>query len=190
MVATALSGSIRTWLWPAAALVAFSFLLWFAVAGTRPEDKHLIKPEGTGLLTVAPETIREVIVRTAHGEQRFTRLEGVWRDEARAQVLDAAASKRLDVAVKIMKTSPPVREMTAEEIGRSPLSEFGLDAPRVVVMLRDSSENRLRLELGKTNPQNLLRYARINGTASVYLYSGFVGEEWEAVAGIAAPVQR
>ncbi|MCW5624274.1 MAG: hypothetical protein KIT73_06125 [Burkholderiales bacterium] len=172
------------------AVIAVGFLLWLAF-GSRPVDRHFIKAEAKGALAVDPESVDAVRIDIpGRPEQRFTFDGKQWRDAVQDRDLDPAASQRLSVAVKIMKTSNPIREMGPDEIGETPLSDFGLDPPRLSIALAAGGTDRLQVDLGNVNPQSLLRYARIDKSSSVLIYSGFVGEEWEAVAGLAAPVQR
>ena len=180
----------RSRIWFVAALGAFAFLSWLTLGGSRPVMRQLIKTETKGMLSVAPETIDHVVIASSAGERRYSRSSGGWRDDIRKRQLDAADAHRLEIAVKILRTSPPVRAMTPAEVGSAPLSDFGLDPPKAVVTLYDHSTERMRLDLGKSNPQSMLRYARVNGTPGVLIYSGFVGEEWETVAGLAPPVVR
>ncbi len=185
-----MSASARTVFWRVAPVGALLFLCWLALDGGRPEYRHLIRTESKGLLSVAPEAIDRVVVTLPGAELRFARRGGGWLEEGRNVALEPEASHRLDVAVKIMRTSPPIRELTAAELGAGNAAEFGLNPPRAVVSLREGTSERMRLALGKPNPQSMLRYARVNDSSSVYVYSGFIGEEWEAVAGLAPPVKR
>ncbi|MCW5620325.1 MAG: DUF4340 domain-containing protein [Burkholderiales bacterium] len=178
----------RPWWW-AGAILAAATLVFMATFGTRPQSGQLIKFEAKGLLVVGPESIREVSLRDRDGEIRFQRNAiGIWSLVGAGQPVAEDLGKQLDLAVRIMHTSAPLREMSAAEYAGTMLADFGLDPPRLSVALSDGSSVVLGFDLGNQNPQDLLRYLRVHGRDSVYLMSGFIGTEWEKI--VPPPAQR
>lgn len=184
MVAAAVgSGSARRYLWWAAAAGAMGYLLIMASFGTRPPDKQLVKFEAKGLLAIAPESVHSVAVRIGQQQVSLERDgQGGWKNAGTGAPLGKEAARQLDLAVKIMHTSNPIRELTAAELQGTPLSDFGLERPHLSITLSDERGEVLAFTLGTANPQNLLQYLQVKGSSSVHLMSGFIGSEWDKVA--------
>jgi hypothetical protein len=102
--------------------------------------------------------------------------------EGGAPAIEPRLSAALDRAVKFMHTANPVRVLKAEDIAATGRAEFGLDRPRLSITLEDPSGVVLQADFGDANTDGLLRYMRLRDRDDLYLMSGFVGEEWEAVA--------
>ena len=80
----------------------------------------------------------------------------------------------------MLQRSPPVREITAEELSGVDTRPFGLDEPAVVATLAGPGGKGLTVRFGALNPEGFLQYMRIDGDPKVYLMSRFIGAEWTA----------
>jgi Domain of unknown function (DUF4340) len=170
----------RLWM-PAAALVALTYLVVMVVMGALPERRQLVRAEANGVLQMAPESITKVTLAAAGMPRVFLRQSGGWIKEGGAAPVDARLAETIDRAVKFMHTANPVRRIDSAAIAERGLGEFGLDSPRFSIVLEDPEGVVLAADFGGHNNDGLLQYVRLGG-GEVYLMSGFVGKEWQAVA--------
>jgi hypothetical protein len=177
-----MSGVWHRWWAPAAAALALGYLTVMVVMGALPQSKQLIVYEAHGVLDMAPETVSRVTL-TAKGQSAvFVRQGDGWVRERNAAPLDDALARTLDRAVKFMHTSNPVREFKAEEIGETPLADFGLAEPSLSIALEKGGSVVLEADFGNLNSDGLLQYMMTRGQGTVYMMSSFVGKEWSKVA--------
>jgi hypothetical protein len=170
----------RFWM-AAAALIALTYLVVMLAAGALPERRQLVRSEANGVLSLAPETIIRVTVVAQGLPAVFVRQADSWVREGEASPVDLTLAGTIDRAVKFMHTANPVRTLEHEEIAKTALAEFGLDRPRLAIALEDGGGVVLEAEFGDTGTDGLLQYMRLRGRGEVYLMSGFVGKEWQAV---------
>ena len=169
----------RLWV-PVAALVALTYLVIMLVTGALPERRQLVHFEANGVLRQAPESITRVTLAAEGMPAVFVRHGGGWIREGSAAPVDAGLAETIDRAVKFMHTANPVRTLEPEEIGRTGLTEFGLDRPRLSVTLEDPRGVVLEADFGNESVDGLLQYMRLRDRGELYLMSGFVGKEWQA----------
>jgi hypothetical protein len=177
MVATAMRG----WrgLVPALlATLALGYLVAMVVSGAMPVQRQLVRFEAKGVLKDPPERIRRV--ELSRGPQRVTLLrtgEKQWTTVDGADI--GAVGGRVSMAVQMMHTSAPVRELEEAELAGLDSAPFGLDTPQIAAALyEDDAAPVLAVRFGARNPEEYLQYMRIDGDARLYLMSRFVGEEW------------
>jgi hypothetical protein len=170
----------RFWM-PAAALVALTYLAIMLAAGALPERRHLVHSEANGVLPLAAERITRVTVVAQGLPAVFVRQANSWVRDGAATPVDGALAETIDRAVKFMHTANPVRTLAPEEIAKTALAEFGLDSPRLAITLEDAGGVVLEAEFGDANNDGLLQYMRLRDRGELYLMSGFVGKEWQAV---------
>jgi hypothetical protein len=92
-----------------------------------------------------------------------------------------AAGRRFSMAVQMMHTSAPVREMGAAELDGVETAPFGLDPPLFSAALyAEGDAPVLAVRFGARNADEFLQYMRVAGDPRLYLMSRFVGEEWTA----------
>jgi hypothetical protein len=171
----------RFWM-PVAALLALTYLVIMLVAGALPERRQLVHFEANGVLRLAPERITRVTMVAAGMPAVFVREANGWVREGSAAPVDAPLAETIDRAVKFMHTANPVRRLEPEEIAQTGLAEFGLERPRFSIMLEDSGGVVLEADFGNDSSDGLLQYMRLRDGGELYLMSGFVGKEWQAVA--------
>jgi hypothetical protein len=141
-----------------------------------------VQVEAAGVLRVAPERITRVTV-SAHGRSTaFVRQSKGWVRQDGATAIEPPLSAALARAVKFMHTANPVRVLEAEDLAGSGPAEFGLDRPRLSITLEDSGGVVQQADFGNDSTDGLLQYMRLRDRADLYLMSGIVGKEWEAVA--------
>ncbi len=171
----------RFWM-PAAALMALAYLVAMLLSGALPERRQLIHAEANGVLRQAPESIARATVIADGVPSAFIRQGSGWIKEGSARPVDAQFAETIDRAVKLMHTANPVRTLESEEVAGSRLADFGLDRPRLSITLEDAGGVVLTADFGAANNDGLLQYMRLIDRGDLYLMSGFVGKEWQAVA--------
>ncbi len=170
----------RFWM-PAAASVALVYLVIMLVSGALPERTQLVRSEAHGVLPLAPESIMRATVVANATPAVFVRQANGWVREGNAATVDAALAEIIDRAVKFMHTANPVRELERKEIADASLAEFGLEHPRLQITLEDAHGVVLEADFGNDGADGLLQYMRLRDRDDLYLMSGFVGKEWQAV---------
>jgi hypothetical protein len=163
---------IGRWAWPAAAAIAFAFLVGLALQGGRPDLLVDFKP--AGLLGFAPEQAREIEVATGADRKRFVRDGERWK-------ASPETAERLEAGLRLLRNSAPMRLLTAEEVARVPTLEYALGPDSLRVTVRPASGAAFVVQFGGRNPLGSARYARIDGTAGVALLPAYVAEAWEQV---------
>ena len=164
-----------------AAVVAFGFLVVMVVTGALPQQKQFVKFEAKGVMQVAPEQVNKVAIRAGERTGVFVRTADGWASEA-GKPLDAGVAKHLSMAVQFMNTSGPVRVLEPSEYKGTDAKQFGLDQPRLSIVLFEGERPVLGAHFGGRNPDGMLEYVMVEGRRELYLLSRFVGEEWDAAA--------
>jgi len=165
----------------AAAVVAFAFLVAMVVTGALPQQKQFVKFEAKGVMQLAPEQINKVAIRSGERSGVFVRTGDGWTSEA-GKPLDEAAAKHLSMAVQFMNTSGPVRVLEPDEFKGAEAKQFGLDQPRLSIVLFEGDRPVLGAHFGGRNPDGMLEYVMVEGRRELFLLSRFVGEEWDMAA--------
>jgi hypothetical protein len=172
----------RFWM-PLAALLALTYLVVILLSGALPERRQLIHAEANGVLRQTPESITRATVVADGISSAFVRQgSGGWGKEGSASSIDAQLAETIERAVKLMHTASPVRMLDAKEVAESRLADFGLDRPRLSITLEDAGGVVLAADFGGANNDGLLQYMRLVDRNDLYLMSGFVGKEWQAVS--------
>jgi hypothetical protein len=163
---------------PLLATIAFAYLVVMVVNGAIPVQRQFVRFEPKGVLKMAPERIARVEI--SRGTKRLTLLRTGDRQWKTVEGTDiGAAGSRVSMAVQMMHTSRPVREMAEAELVGVDTTPFGLDPPKLAATLYDETGGpALTARFGARNPEDYLQYMRLEGDARLYLMSRFVGEEW------------
>lgn len=163
---------------PLLALLALAYLVAMVVTGAQPVQRQLVKFEAKGVLQIEPEAVQKITLGRGERQLVLVRSGNGWALEPGGAV-EGAAATHLDTAVKMLQRSPPVREITAEELSGVDTRPFGLDEPVIVATLAGAGGgNGLTVRFGALNPEGFLQYMRIDGDPKVYLMSRFIGAEW------------
>lgn len=163
--------------WVAGAL-GLAYLAAMLITGAMPERRQLVKFEAKGVLQSAPEAIDRVQISQGGRSAIFVRSgDKAWRQEGGAPVSEAG-SARLSMAVQMMHTSGPVREIAPADLAGVDTGPFGLKPPQIGAVLYRGSAPVLSVRFGNRNPEGFLQYMAVEGQPQLYLMSGFVGEEW------------
>jgi hypothetical protein len=163
--------------WIAAALGAIGFLVALALTGGRG-GPGLAPFTPKGLMTIPLEDVREVDVETGEDRWHFVRAQDGWHATAGTAGGFAA---RLDGALTLLRNSGPERVLGETEIASVDAAQFGLDPPRLRVVVNGSGTSRFAISFGATNVLGLSHYARREGSREIALLPGFVAEAWERV---------
>ncbi|HSC28720.1 MAG TPA: hypothetical protein VLD67_15695, partial [Vicinamibacterales bacterium] len=171
----------RLWM-PAVAALALAYLVIMLMTGALPERRQLVQSETDGVLRLAPESVTRVTVAADGSSTAFVRQTNGWTSAGGGAPIEAPLAETLERAVKFMHTANPVRVLDPEELAGTGPAEFGLDRPRLSIILEDANGVVLDADFGAFNTDGLLQYMRLRGQDDLYLMSGFVGREWQAVA--------
>ena len=163
---------------PSLALLALAYLAAMVASGAMPVQRQLIRFEAKGVLSAPPERIRRVEISRDGRRILLVRTgETGWATSDGADV--GAAGRRVSMAVQMMHTSGPVREIPADELAGVDTAPFGLDPPLLAATLYgDGDAPLLAARFGARNPDEFLQYMRVGGDPRLFLMSRFVGEEW------------
>jgi hypothetical protein len=168
--------------WAAAALAAIAFLAALALTGGRG-GPGLATFTPNGLLTIPAGETSEVEVTTRNGEWHFVREGSGWR--ATKGNPSSGYEARLEAALTLLRNSGPERTLTGDEVAGVDAAQFGLDPPKLRVVVKGSQARSFVISFGATNLLGLSHYARLEGKREIALLPGFVAEAWEQVG--AAP---
>ncbi len=164
---------------PLLAAAALAYLVIMAVSGTAPVQRQLVHFEAKGVLKMLPDRVSRVEI--SRGAERIVlvrRSDESWATPDGVAV-GAETAKHISMAVQMMHTSGPVRDIPAEELRDADTSAFGLDPPQIAAKLYEGSGNPiLSVRFGEHNPEDFLQYMRVEGDSRLYLMSRFVGAEW------------
>jgi hypothetical protein len=167
---------------PIVAVAALAYLIAMVVSGALPQNRQVVEFKAAGVLEQAPESISRVAISTKDGSVAFVRRASGWANESSDVTVSADATAALDLALKIMHNSKPVRVLTREEIADADENEFGLAQPQIAVTLGTAGGVVLQAEFGASNTDGVLQFMRLKGRDQLYLMSDFVGRAWEKVS--------
>lgn len=172
-----------------AGLLAVGFLLVMVVSGRTRPTPNLVRFEAAGLMRQAPDQVDQVELMADERRWTFTRRErGPWTMAPAADAVAAVTVSHLEMSLKFMHVTAPVRVLSRDEYQPAGLGEYGLDPPRYTVSLLHGGQTVLATSFGGKNPQQVFQYVRVAGRDELYLLPVFVGREWELVAqGVTAP---
>ena len=165
--------------WAAAALGATGFLAALAFTGGRGgPGLEPFMPKG--LMTIPVEDVREVDVIASRGHWHFVRTQAGWRaTEGAAAAVSRRASTARSSSSQLGTGSRPDRGGSA----RVGVAQFGLEPPRLRVIVSGPGSSVFAISFGGTNPMGLSHYARLDGSQEIALLPAFVAEEWERAGG-------
>jgi hypothetical protein len=132
-------------------------------------------------MTIPVEDVREVDVIASRGHWHFVRTQAGWRATQGAAA--AGFEARLESALKLLRNSGPDRVLTEAEVARVGVAQFGLEPPRLRVIVSGPGSSVFAVSFGGTNPMGLSHYARLDGSQEIALLPAFVVEEWERAGG-------
>lgn len=174
------AAAMRRFAWAAAAFAAIAFLAALAFTGGRG-GPGLAPFTPTGLLTVSAADVREVDVASGSGQWHFVRGEDGWRiTQGNAP---PGFEARLESALTLLRNSGPERTLSDDEVASVDAAQFGLDPPKLRVVVRGPDARVLALSFGAANLLGISHYARIDGRREIALLPGFVAEAWHQVGG-------
>jgi hypothetical protein len=162
--------------WAAVALGATAFLVALAISGGRGgPGLEAFTPKG--LMVMPVENVQQIDLITPRGHWHFVRAQEGWR--ATQGTAPAGFEIRLDSALKLLRNSGPERILTEAEVTRAGAAQFGLEPPRLRVVVSGPDAAVFAISFGATNPLGLSHYARLDGSREIALLPAFVAEEWE-----------
>ena len=167
----------------AAAAASLVFLIAMVITGALPGQRQLVKFEARGIMKLDPDLISRVEIK--RGQRRAVLMrapEGGWVAEG-GGAISADLAKKISLAVQFMNTAGPIRVIEADEIPGVNLPDFGLEPPRLHVVLHQGANAVIGVRFGSHNPEDTAQYLMVDGHGELILMSRFVGQEWESVAG-------
>lgn len=160
--------------------VALAYLVVMLLTGERPGQGQFVPFEAAGVLSADPARVTHIDIDAGTRHWRLARTAQGWqRDDV---VLAAGAAAALELGLKALYASRPVRELRGATIDAH-AHEYGLDRPALALRLRSARDIDLGLAFGGPSADGALRYLRVEGVPGVSLVSPFVAEQWEAVVG-------
>ena len=173
----------------AAGLLAVGFLFVMVISGRTRPTPNLVKFEAARLMREMPDHIDQVELTGDGRRWVFSRRErGRWTVAPGADELTAVTVSRLEMSLRFMHVTAPVRVMSPDEYQGEALGEYELDPPRYTVSLHRGGRPVLATSFGGKNPQGVFQYVRVEGRNDLYLPPIFVGREWELVVdGVMGP---
>jgi hypothetical protein len=174
---------LRRMLWAAGVALAGGTIIALAFHGQRP-DPSLVHFEPAGvMLSIAPDTVVEVVVSRGQRLWRFERAgTNVWAATPGPPLAESVVT-HLDTGLHFLHVSTPQRVLQPDEVAGISPSEFGLAPPRYLVSVRAPGAPPFQIEFGALSPQGLAQYARVTGHPEILLLPSFIGEQWESVMG-------
>ncbi len=164
------------------AVVALAYLATMVVSGALPRQEQLIRFEARGVMQVPPEAITRVELRRGASAITLRRGgDGAWSG-GDGRLLAPEAARHITMAVQMMNTSAPVKEVAESELQGMDRTPFGLDAPQVEAALYRGNAQVVKVRFGAINPEGYLQYMALAGSADLFLMSRFVGAEWAQAA--------
>jgi hypothetical protein len=151
--------------------------------GRMRQSEQYVVSEPAGLMREQPDRIDRVELAIGTRRLLFVREPGgPWRRSGGAAVVPVSVRGHLEMSLRFMHATAPVRVMSPEEYRGAALREFGLDPPRYTVSLHRGGDTVLATRFGSSTPQEVLQYVWVTGRHELYLLPVFVGREWERVA--------
>jgi hypothetical protein len=169
------------WKSPIAIIVLLMLLLALAVSGQWPELHGKLSSAPKGLLTIAPDEVERIDIRSGVDDVALRRQPGGWTIEGVDGAAPAELVSHIDTALKFLRVSEPTREIAAGELAAESFAAFGLDPPSEVAVLEGHSAVMATVNFGTTNPAGTSHYVRLGGAPTVYLMPRHVTEEWRLV---------
>jgi len=162
--------------WPAVAAAAVGFLIALALTGAR--NGSGFEPFiPRGLMTMTVEAAREVDVATAAAGWHFVREPEGWRATSGTPAVDFQT--HVQTALTLLRNSGPERVLTEAEIAQAGAAQFGLEPPRLRVVVTGADATTFAISFGASNPLGSAHYARVDGAREIALLPAFVAEECE-----------
>lgn len=119
--------------------------------------------EAPTLLNLSREAIDALMVVTERDTVRVAKRGDSWMVEY--PLVDRANPRAVDALISDLETVRGTRSFPADE----GLSTYGLDPPRVRVVVHDSTDGAVGISTGETTPAGSFRYAQIGDSAVVHL---------------------
>ena len=169
------------WKTPLAVTVLLVLLGALVLSGRWPELQRKLSPASKGLLTIAPNEIERIGIRSGADSVALRRRPEGWTIEGMEGAASAELDSHIETALKFLGVSEPAREIGAGELTAESFAAFGLDPPSEVAVLETHSAVVATVNFGMTNPASTSHYVRLGGAPTVYLMPRHVTEEWRLV---------
>jgi Domain of unknown function (DUF4340) len=172
---------------PLAAGVLIVLLIALVISGHGPEFRGVVHYSANGLVAVAPSDVARVEIRAGRDIVSLHRAAGGWAidSEGGAVAVPAEIASHIDVGLRFLHVSAPLRDIPANEISATSFAAYGLDPPTSVVAIETGSGAAATVNFGVLNPVGTSQYVRIGGSPTVYLMPRHVGSEWQVAGDMA-----
>ncbi|MBX5472246.1 MAG: DUF4340 domain-containing protein [Acetobacteraceae bacterium] len=162
----------------AAGLAMIALIAAISFTGRWPED---MSREGTplvGILNIPAKNIERITLEAGGDKTVFERRGAhLWRSNGAD--LGAAIAGHIDLGLRLLNVSSPLRVLDEAEYSREKLAEFGLASPRLRLELFQSTGAPTEVIFGENTPTQTTQFARLTGQPQIYLLSRYVGTEWQ-----------
>jgi hypothetical protein len=150
-----------------------------SVTGKWPTSAWLNPPRPEGILDVPPAQITRIEVsagdrNVAEFEHRPT---GGWL--VNAAEMAPAIAQHVDIALRMLNVSNPLRVLRPDEYDSTKLAEFGFERPNTLINVFASDGKVNSIVFGEPTPAQNAQYVRVIGRQNLYLLQRYVGVEWQ-----------
>lgn len=162
----------------AAGVLMIALIAAISLTGRWPED---MSREGTplvGIVNIPAKNIERITLEAGGDKIAFERHGAhLWRSNGAD--LGAAIAGHIDLGLRLLNVSSPLRVLDEAEYGREKLAEFGLASPRLKLQLIPRTGTATEVVFGENTPTQTTQFARVTGQPQIYLLSRYVGTEWQ-----------
>jgi len=170
---------------PLAAALLIALLAAITISGHWPELHQVVRFSGKGLVASAPSDITQVEIRVGQEGFGFRRASAGWTINGMTGTVPGELASHIDIGLRFLHDSEPVREIAPAELTPASFAEFGLDPPASVLTVGTAQGAVTTVNFGVLNPVGTSQYVRVGGSPTVYLMPRHVGGEWQVAGDMA-----
>jgi hypothetical protein len=162
----------------AAAALMIALIGVISLTGKWPTSAWLNPPRPEGILDLPSAQITRIEVSVGDKVVVFEhRPTGAWL--VNGGETERAIAQHVDLALRMLTVSNPLRTFKPDEYNAAKLAEFGLERPNALinVFARDGKVN--SVAFGEPTPAQNAQYVRVIGRPNLYLLQRYVGVEWQ-----------
>jgi hypothetical protein len=175
-----------------AAVLMIALIGAILLTGKWPSSAWLNPPHPEGILDFPPAQITRIDFST--GDKNVLVFEhrptGGWL--VNGAETEPAIAQHIDIALRMLNVSNPLRILKPDEYDAAQLGEFGLERPNALINVFASDGKVNSVAFGEPTPAQNAQYVRVIGRPNLYLLQRYVGVEWQVALDMvvrAAPSQ-
>jgi hypothetical protein len=188
----AMNRSMASYARMAAAALMIALIGVISLTGKWPTSAWLNPPHPEGILDLPSTQITRIEVSS--GDRNVVMFEhqptGGWL--VNGGEIEPAIAQHVDIALRMLNVSNPLRILKPDEYNAAKLAEFGLERPNTLINLFASDGKVNSVAFGEPTPAQNAQYVRVIGRPNLFLLQRYVGVEWQVALDMlvrAAPSQ-